>query len=389
MSARHVAAAACAMVTDDSQYLHCYSSVFAYVRQAATPAALAAPKSMLLVGTHAYPSSFYTVGVLHDNSLEALAAAGAADAPAFFCIHSGVVYAVNSVAGDGFVSAYTLGADYKTKRLNFMSSGGNEPAYLSLDRRGSHVLVANYSNAGNGSVSVYAIDGGTGALGACTCLLNFPAPSHAHCILTDPSDEYALVADLGANCVYVFLYDAGAGVIDPKPTAIIPFPLNAGPRHIVFSDNPTLPLCFYVICQGSNEIYAYDWPAFDTGPFQITSTQPGPDVSNAAEILYYTAPTGESYVFASNRCPAPGVSTIVTFSVYSAGKLCAKQIISSGGNVAWNMAFDKATSALAVTNTDTNNLVLFTFSRETLLKQVSETGPFPSAPFGVQFIPAA
>ena len=65
-------------------------------------------------------------------------------APAYFVIAPGGrrLYSCNST---GFVSAYSIDpATAQLKLINQKPSGGGDPSYISLDRTGHYVLVANY-----------------------------------------------------------------------------------------------------------------------------------------------------------------------------------------------------------------------------------------------------
>jgi 6-phosphogluconolactonase len=81
------------------------------------------------------------------------------------------LYAVNETnnfqgANAGAVSAFTIDRKtWKLTQLNQVSSGGASPRFVSLDKTGKFVMVANYDS---GSVSVFPIlpDGRLGAASA-------------------------------------------------------------------------------------------------------------------------------------------------------------------------------------------------------------------------------
>jgi 6-phosphogluconolactonase len=82
-------------------------------------------------------------------------------APAYFVIAPGGrrLYSCNST---GFVSAYSIDpATAQLKLINQKPSGGGDPSYISLDRTGHYVLVANY-DGGNIAVWALAPDGSLG-----------------------------------------------------------------------------------------------------------------------------------------------------------------------------------------------------------------------------------
>ncbi len=106
--------------------------------------------------------------------------------PSFLAVHpSGrFLYAVNEVDDDGtMASAFSIEEPLAGLRfLNQSSSKGAGPCYLSLDRTGRHLLVANY---GGGSVTVIPV-GSDGTLGPATASAKHPgSDARAHSIDVD------------------------------------------------------------------------------------------------------------------------------------------------------------------------------------------------------------
>src|ERR1035438_2122449 len=84
-----------------------------------------------------------------------------AAAPAYFTIAPDLrhLYTCNST---GFVSAYAIDrATAKLTLLNQVPSGGGDPSYISFDRTGRYVFVANY-DGGNFAAWRLRPDGGIG-----------------------------------------------------------------------------------------------------------------------------------------------------------------------------------------------------------------------------------
>src|SRR4029079_3436354 len=95
------------------------------------------------------------------------------------------------------------------------ASEGTDPCYVSVDRTGRVALVANYSG-GSGAILPIGSDGSLAPAaqvdkhtGRGPNAERQEAP-HAHCILADPSNRFALSADLGADRVFVYRLDPGA-----------------------------------------------------------------------------------------------------------------------------------------------------------------------------------
>src|ERR1700722_5812444 len=111
-----------------------------------------------------------------------LAALGAS--PSFLAHNAAMtnLYAVDENA-TGRVGAYAIDpASGSLAFLDAVSSGGNGPAFLSVDGTGKFVLVANY---GDGTVSVLPVGVG-GRVGAASDTRT--AGAEAHMIIADPSN---------------------------------------------------------------------------------------------------------------------------------------------------------------------------------------------------------
>jgi 6-phosphogluconolactonase len=141
----------------------------------------------------------------------------------------------------GGVAAYAC--DLDTGRLTLLNeapSSGPSPCYVSLDRTGRFVLVANYGTEA-GSVTVYEV-AADGRLGSMTSHLPLhgsgPVPDrqagpHAHSIVSDPVTGYVLVTDLGSDAVLAAHLDAGGGLATDD-AARLAAPPGSGPRHLAF-----------------------------------------------------------------------------------------------------------------------------------------------------------
>src|SRR5207247_11263169 len=126
--------------------------------------------------------------------------------PSFLSIHPNgrVLYAVNELDQAGAVSAFAVEkATGALTRLNEQPSGGGAPCYVSVEPSGRALLVANYAG---GSVALLPIEP-NGALAPAASVIQHAGKGpnaerqeapHAHCILPDPSNRFALAADLGA-----------------------------------------------------------------------------------------------------------------------------------------------------------------------------------------------
>jgi len=212
----------------------------------------------------------------------------------------------------GTVLAYSVNpASGSLKLLNLMSSQGQTPAFIVVDRSGSNVLVANY-NAGNvnngGTVTVFPIQT-NGSLGTATAHIQDPGTSHAHCVAIDGNNHFAFVVDLGLDQVRCFAFDPVAGTLTTNTTFITSVPAGSGPRHLTF--DPQYQRA-YLICQKSSTVIGFNYDSTNgiLTPFQTISTLPagGYSGNQTAEIAVH--PSGR-FLYGSNR----GYNSVVVYTI--------------------------------------------------------------------------
>jgi 6-phosphogluconolactonase len=287
--------------------------------------------------------------------------------PSFLAIHPDgrVLYAVNETEEhngrpSGAVTALAIARDSGAlTRLNDQASQGGAPCYVSMDRRGRALLVANYVG---GNVALFPIQP-DGSLGAATQIVqhtgNGPNTErqerpHAHCIVADPSNRFALVADLGIDRVRVYRLDLDAGLLRHVEGADAVMRPGAGPRHLAF--HPTLPLVFV-----ANELdstvttLGFDRESGRLVPRTTQSTLPsGWSGTNYPADIHVASSGGTLYV--SNR----GHNSLALFSVAEpTGALTLEQVVSTEGDWPRNFSLDPTERWLLVANQRSGSIAVF------------------------------
>ena len=174
--------------------------------------------------------------------------------------------------------------------LNYKESKGRGPSYVSMDGSGRFLLDANY---GGGFVEIYSL-AADGSLDRQTAFVQHEGSSvhpqrqtkpYAHWIRTDPSNKFALVADLGTDHIMVYRFDAKTGALSPNDPPSFKVAAGSGPRHLAFHPNHQW---LYAVQELSNEVLAFKWDAAKgvLTQFQAVKTLPEgfAEPSTAAEI---------------------------------------------------------------------------------------------------------
>lgn len=280
------------------------------------------------------------------------------------------LYAVNEVQkhqneSSGGVGAFAIEPGGGLRLLNEVASGGADPCYVSLDKTGKYVLVANYTG---GSISVFPVQQ-DGTLGAATAFIQHKGSgpnrerqeaAHAHWIETSPDNRFAIAADLGMDELLVYRFDASTGKLTPNDPPFAKAEPGAGPRHLAFAPNGKFA---YVIneLQSTVSVFSYDAANGVLHPLQTISALPKEfsGENTAAEIAVH--PNGR-FLFASNR----GHDSIAVFSIDKAkSTLRLVDNFSVKGRTPRSFVIDPTGSRLLVANQDTGNIVTFRIDRST------------------------
>jgi 6-phosphogluconolactonase len=292
-------------------------------------------------------------------------AAESAD-PSFLAItYSGrFLYAVNEISkfnekSTGAVSAFAVESRTgKLALLNQLSSRGEGPAHITLDRSGKYALVSNYDG---GSIALFPVLE-DGRLGEVTAFVQHKGSSvnpdrqqgpHAHAAVFSPDNRFVIVADLGLDQLLVYRFNAATGTLGSDPQILRAVP-GAGPRHLVFD---TSGQHLYVINEMQSTVvaYAYDAANGALSELQILSALPKgfARTSEAAEIEMH--PSGK-FLFASNR----GDDSIAVFAVNPKhGTLTPVEIDSTGGKTPRNFVLDPTGTWLLAANQDSDDITVF------------------------------
>jgi len=301
------------------------------------------------------------------GKLRRVASVDAGANPSFLAIHPNgrVLYAVNEVEkyngrATGAVGAFAIGRDTGALiRRDQQPSEGGAPCFVSVDRSGRVVLVANYVG---GNVALLPIKA-DGALAPATQVVQHTGSgpnaarqtaAHAHCIVADPSNRFVLAADLGADRVFVYRLDLEGKSLRHIEGGDAVMRAGAGPRHIAF--HPTLPLVFV-----ANELDStvatlrFDAVRGALSPLDIRSTVPAGWTGANFPADIHVAPSGRT-LYVSNR----GHNSLAVFSVAeSTGALALDQVVSTEGDWPRNFSLDPTGRWLLVANQRSDSIVVF------------------------------
>ena len=276
------------------------------------------------------------------------------------------LYAVNEVrdfSGEqgGGVSALAIHSG-APGLLNHLPSHGTDPCHISVERTGRFALVANYSS---GSVAMFPIEA-DGRLGPATDIVQHSGSSvhperqtgpHAHCILPDPTNRFAMVVDLGLDKFLVYEMDLEKGKLNKH--AEVAVSAGAGPRHLTFHPNGRYA---YLVNELNATLMGYRYNS-ESGSFeelQTVSALPGDFTGENLCAAIKISPAGK-FLYASNR----GHDSIVCFRIdETTGMLTYGSHTSTGGREPRDFAIDPGGNFLLAANQKSNTIIPYKIDPE-------------------------
>lgn len=322
-------------------------------------------------------------------------ASGQVSNPSFLALHpSGrFLYSVGETGSfggrkTGTVAAFSL--DPSTGSMTFLNQEASEgagPCHLVVDRRGRHVLVANYG-AGTAAVLPLRDDG---RVGPATSVVRHegkgPNPRrqeapHAHSINLSPGGRFAFVADLGIDRVMVYRYDEDRGTLTPNDPPFASLAPGSGPRHLTFRPDGRF---VYVINEllSTVTVFSFDPSRGALKELQTVSTLPeGFQGQNTTAEIQVT-PDGR-FLYGSNR----GHDSLAIFSIDAAsGTLTLVGHQPTQGKTPRNFCIDPSGKWLLAANQGSDSVVVFRIDAGSgRLEPVGTSASVPK-PVCIKFLP--
>lgn len=279
------------------------------------------------------------------------------------------------MASEGSIKAFAI--NNKTgalKKINEVSAGGKGTTHLWFDMVSMTLLAANFGSGSTSSIKINQ-DGSLGSL-VSTIKSQGSGPHrrqtspHAHGVAVSPSGRHAIVADMGADRVFVYDFDRSTHVLKldntAKPRSFIA-PPGSGPRHLVFGfTGKTL----YLLSELSAEVSTFNWDdqqglltlkqSIPVNRPEFQGTKSGSEIAISAD---------GRFIYVSER----GENSLLTYLVDSnTGTLSLAQRTASGGELPWTFAIHSSGKWLLVANQRSNRINVFSINPIT--GKVIETG---------------
>lgn len=249
--------------------------------------------------------------------------------------------------------------DMSLHLLGAENSGGTDATHINVDSQAKLVFVGNH---GEGVSNVFPVLP-NGSLGnSIASAQDFGAGPHprqggpkVHSVSFDPSRNYLLTADFGADRIFIWKYDSQNHLLTPSKMPFILMAPSSGPRMMKFSPNGKF---LYVLTELSAEVYMYRWNSGAGTLEEINRTSllrkeykgridgGGFDISKNGEKLYVSIRAEEN--------------SIVVLDVNEKNEeLREIQRIPTGGIAPWSVRVSPSGKWLLSANVDSNSVIPF------------------------------
>ncbi len=291
--------------------------------------------------------------------------AAATPDPSWVLLHpSGrFLYSVNESGKASTLTAFSVDSKSgKLTQLNQLPALGEDPCYLSFDKTGKFLFVANYTS---GNVAAFPIleDGRLGGHTALQSDQGTLGPNkerqeapHAHWIEPSAHNHYVYVSDLGLDRVLIYKFDPAKGTLTPGEPAdqfsatLAP---GDGPRHVSFAPGGKF---MYVLSELQSTITVFSNDGRETyRSIQEISALPKNFTgrNDAAELAILP---GGKFLYSSNR----GHDSIAVFSIDPAkGTLTQIADVPTGGKEPRHFAIDPTGHFLLAENQNSDTITEF------------------------------
>jgi 6-phosphogluconolactonase len=274
---------------------------------------------------------------------------------------------VATMAVGGVVATFRIdpetGALAKTGELTTGGTGlgGGGVSYIGIDRPSNTLLAANFEDGFTAAVPISE----TGELGPPASIAQDtgfgPSPRqtkpHPHYAEIDPSGSFALVADFGADRVFVYRFDratrtlSAGGAAGPYYYATAP---GSGPRRLAFHPNGR---SLYLLNELTADIQTLDWsPKSGQLTARQTLSLASPEATGTKSASDLAISRDGRFIYAGNR----GENTLVVLAVDPrTDQLTVMQRIPCGGVTPWGFSLHPGGRWLLVANEASNTVNVF------------------------------
>jgi len=278
------------------------------------------------------------------------------------------VYAVHEIANNGKggeLAAFSFNKEQgKLSFINQQPSGGDHPCYVSVDKTGKWVAVANYTS---GSLSILPVRK-NGELDSAAMVIQHSGYSvnterqqgpHVHCTIFSKDNKYLFASDLGMDKLMIYSFDEKTGKLTETEPGFAMTEAGAGPRHFTFHPGNKYA---YLVEELTGTISVYRYSKGQLELLQNISALPPDYMGPIGSADIHASPDGK-FLYASNRGES---NTIAIFKInQKTGWITLVGHQSTLGKTPRNFNFDPSGNFLLVANQNSDEVVILKRDKNT------------------------
>lgn len=285
------------------------------------------------------------------------------------------LYSTCLIGEAGGVAAFKINTDLSLAKLNIMPSDGLSTCHLTTDASGRFLYCANYRT---GTFTEFELNS-DGSIKRKTKLIAHHGCgpnkerqecAHVHFTGLTPDKKHLCVVDLGIDAVKVYPLDSEEGVNEDSPAVCDIRPEGEGPRHLVFNQKGDTA---YLLNELASSVSKLGYSHGNLTQMKTWSALPDGFKGNTKASAIRLSFDGH-WLLASNR----GCDSIAVFRVLPNGDLIHAGFYPVWGESPRDFDFIGDGSLLAITNENTDNMVICGFDANT--GAVSKAKQFFSLP---------
>lgn len=281
-----------------------------------------------------------------------------------------VIYSVAASAGGSRANSevYSLAVDARSGMLrviNKVDAGGLDATALAFDAP-SNTLFSAAHDSGDVTALPVRPDGSLETTAAAQKEVGSGPDRRQHSaaphsLVMDPTHKYLLVADFGADRVFVYKFNGATRALMPAQIPFEVLPAGSGPRHLVFHPNGRF---FFLDTELTAELRSYRWDSKQARMRLVQSVAAYPAASSGEKSGGDIALSRDGrFVYLSLRGDQ---DSLVVYAVNSeTGTFREIQRLSAQGSAPWSVGIDPTGRWLLVANQGSGSVVVFQVDQST------------------------
>jgi 6-phosphogluconolactonase len=296
-----------------------------------------------------------------------------------------ILYSLSQIPGDNPASdsaVISFAIDPKSgalRQLNQMDAHGLDATHMAFDAASQTVFVAHH---GSGNLTDLPVESDGSLRPVASDLKDFGSgptarqkSAMAHGVAVDPTHHDVVVADFGADRLFVYRFDGASRLLTPATVPFLQLSPGSGPRHLLFHPKGRF---LFVNNELTGEICSYQWDSRGERLTLAHCRSPySADYSGRKSAAEISISRDGRFLYLSLRGDQEALIAYAIDMV--SGALTEIQRISPPGKIPWSFGIDPSGRWMVVADQGSNSVaVLAIDAKSGRLTATGESTPIPN-----------